>query len=402
MALLRLNDMVGNTNTLSILKKCIEKDAVPNFILFTGPVGTGKSNSATVTGMRLVCESPQGVDPCLACSSCKAIIKALSEPIGRTTNFVKYNLGMADTNKDLSEIVKEIFHLRNTYSNSVYIIEQLEILSHNNQSKFLEEIERLGSNSFLFAPTNKPRQLLRDIHSRALTLPFTKLDNSQMKYLLDRTAKVHNITKIPTEVEKLIIRYSQGTPRDMVKLVELMSKVTPTEEEMRTYLGKIDNAIFINLFNACKEGMLPLSKALSSLFDTKTASDIVFAGKEFLTNLCFYLSGSVNEDFTTQERKLIDVLFNLEQVKKTLMLFDKLNASSTEADVKLQMVKICITLSGSSVKEVIAESSQQASKQVMTASNNYASETLLEKELSGDSSELNLNQLKLFEKKGGN
>src|SRR5215510_12928997 len=65
-----LPPLVGHENAKLSLGTAAERNELPGSLLLHGPVGIGKQRLALWLAQRLVCETPQGVEPCNRCRSC--------------------------------------------------------------------------------------------------------------------------------------------------------------------------------------------------------------------------------------------------------------------------------------------------------------------------------------------
>src|SRR5262245_58430077 len=65
-----LPPVVGHENTKHALGAAVERAKPPGSLLLHGPVGIGKQRLALWLAQRLVCETPNGPEPCNRCRSC--------------------------------------------------------------------------------------------------------------------------------------------------------------------------------------------------------------------------------------------------------------------------------------------------------------------------------------------
>ena len=66
------DDVLGNSRTKRILKKSLERNRIPNSLLFYGPEGVGKRDIALVLAKAMNCLKYRD-DACDVCPSCHAI-----------------------------------------------------------------------------------------------------------------------------------------------------------------------------------------------------------------------------------------------------------------------------------------------------------------------------------------
>jgi DNA polymerase III delta' subunit len=65
-------DIVGQERVKKILRKALQKKKIPNSMLFSGPEGVGKEETALILAKAMNCERKKD-DACEACASCKGI-----------------------------------------------------------------------------------------------------------------------------------------------------------------------------------------------------------------------------------------------------------------------------------------------------------------------------------------
>jgi len=402
MRIFRISDMVGNTTVLSLLGKSLHNGTTPKFVILSGAIGTGKSSAAESAGLRLTCQTSQSQEPCLECASCKSNIQAL-QTTGRSMNLVKVNLALLDTNKDVTDIIREIFHLRGAVGNNVYIIEEFQSLKDLQQMKFLEEIDRLSENTFVFLPTNKPQSLIPDIKSRALNLHFNRLNDNEASLLFDRTVAKLGLKKPSSDVKRMVVKYSRGTARDMVKLIEFIANTQPTDDQIRSFLNMMDNSVFLGLFFSTKQSMFGMADAVDRLLRQYPLETVLVNIKEFLFNAVLNFEGEIRDEFTKAERETLKQLFTEESLSRTLLIFEKLNIyNCTEIDFKLTMMKVRQSMIGKRFESIISDNKQAASAQSLTALETYKEEKAFRENIvtnKDDSEKLSLGRLKEFERK---
>src|SRR5512136_2063012 len=68
------NEVLGNERIKKILRLALERDRVPNSLIFSGPRGVGKRRLAVVLAQALNCRREK-IDPCGLCLSCGNIAK---------------------------------------------------------------------------------------------------------------------------------------------------------------------------------------------------------------------------------------------------------------------------------------------------------------------------------------
>lgn len=363
MRLYRFKDVIGNKASVKMLSKSLERNALPNFIILSGVPGTGKSTCAEITGLRLTCRNPKGPEPCLECDSCKSNIRAL-QSTGESNNLVKKNLGLTNSKKDIEQIINEIFILKGSVGNSVYILEEAHSLGKNEQTALLEEIDRVDANTYIIICTTKPFSLLPELRSRAISFSFNSLNSEDLNILFDRTCLKLGLGIPKQDIKQTIINYSKGVPRDLVNLLDFIKKNGASEDEIKAFLGEIPASLFINLFQNLKAGMASSAVLIDDLLRTININELTFRLKEFLLDVMFLLEADIKGKFTKQEKDAILDLFTKSKLNKLLSIFEKVDIKNiTEVDLKYTLIKCSRVLNDSKVANVITRNNKEASKQ---------------------------------------
>ncbi|WP_304427920.1 AAA family ATPase [uncultured Clostridium sp.] len=370
MRLYRFKDVIGNKSSINMLQKSLERNALPNFIIMAGSPGTGKSTCAEIAGLRLTCINPQGSEPCLQCESCLTNLRAL-QSTGISNNLVKKNLGRENTKKDIEAIINEIFILKGSVGNSVYILEEAHILGKNEQTALLEEIDRLDQNTYMIMCTTKPFNLLPELRSRAITFNFNSLNSEELNILFDRTCAKLSIEIPRQDVKQIIMNYSKFVPRNLVNLLSFIQKNGASEDDIKSFLGDIPAELFINLFGALKLGLSYSAPLIDDILRTTNINEFTYNMKEFFIDIMFLLEGDIKGKFSREEIATIKVLFPKRILSKLLPLFEKIDTRQiTETDLKYLLIKCSKIMNDTSVASVLTNNNKSASKQQYLAEQN--------------------------------
>lgn len=379
MRLYQYKDVIGNGVSVSLLKRAVMNGSLPNFIIMHGSMGTGKSTCAEITSLSMTCKNPKDGEPCLECDNCKRSIRAL-QTTGVSLNIVKKNMAVIDSKKDMNDLIKEIFVLKGTFGNSVYLFEELHELDKSKQTTLLEEIDRLDPNTYVIATTTRLNRLLPELRSRALSFSFTQLNKPELKLLFDRTAKKLGMGKVSPVVEAVIMRHARGIPRDLVKIMDFVVKNRPTEAEIVKFLNYVGVEEFLDVLQSMRGSMFDLSRSLNNLMSSHSLDVVVYQMKEFLATSLFLVEGEVNEEFTPEQVKAVKEIITPEMSAKVASLASKLDAYSfTEADLRLSMIALRQLVQGKKTAHILAESKREAAVQQERAASAHREEKELDR-----------------------
>lgn len=380
------DEIIGNTNTLTIIKQSILHHTFPQVSFFCGKSGTGKSTTAAITGLALTCEQPINGAACLGCASCQANIQAITST-GRGAHFYKINTANKDTMDNMAELLKEIFLLQSSKSPTVYIFEEAHALSEANQLAILDEIDKIPDNVYLMFTTTEPTRMLPELRNRGITFNFSRLTKSEANILVEQICRKKHIG-LSGSLKQMILNYAKGIPRGIVNVLDYITENTFTEETIIDFLGCISNESFILLLEACRsENMFTFINVLESLLDKHTSDVIIKQFKDFMLRVLFLVEANVKDSFTKDEILRIQNLIDSSNVLEICNLVDTLSIRMDETDLKYKLLKIRQVLLQKSMSHIITESrtnaliqskqSQQRAKETQLAAQASATDTML-------------------------
>jgi len=211
-------DILSVRNTLvNILKS----GTIPHAYLFAGPKGTGKTSAARILAKAINCESKN--PPCNKCDQCVSITN------GTNIDVIEMD---AASNRGIDDIraLRDIIKLAPAKAKSkIYIIDEAHMLTIEASNALLKTLEEPPSHVYFILATTNPEKLIETIKSRTTLIQFTKATTEETKRSLKRIIKKEKfITKsvmlIKNEELDQIIKLSEGSFRDAVKLLELYAK----------------------------------------------------------------------------------------------------------------------------------------------------------------------------------
>lgn len=171
-------DVLGNKRVKNILKKSLQKNRLPNSMLFVGPEGVGKRDMALVAAKAINCLT-RGDDACETCSSCAAITK------GNFPDVMVISPLRQVITIDQMRMLKQTAYLKPmTGKRRVFIVvdaEKMNVEAANSLLKVLEEPPRL---SHIFLLTANPYLILPTIKSRCQALAFSAVSREDIQNVL--------------------------------------------------------------------------------------------------------------------------------------------------------------------------------------------------------------------------
>jgi DNA polymerase-3 subunit delta' len=163
---------------LELLSSAIERGAVPQSLLFSGPEGVGKRLVALELAKAVNC--PERIRPCGTCNSCRKIARGVHPDI------VLVEPG--DTGSIKVEEIRDAIG-RSAYrpfegQRRVTIVDDADALVPNAQDALLKTLEEPPSGSIFVLVTARPDALLPTIASRCYRLRFARLAEGDVAAIL--------------------------------------------------------------------------------------------------------------------------------------------------------------------------------------------------------------------------
>jgi DNA polymerase-3 subunit delta' len=171
-------DIVGNSRVKKILKLALERDRVPNSLLFCGPDGIGKRQMALTLAQALNCSEAQA-DSCDRCPSCLAIAK------GRFPDVIEITAEKQEIKIEQIRFLKQMTCLKPMSGKKrVFIIEEAERMSGDAANSLLKVLEEPPLFSHIILVTSSPFLLLPTILSRCQALAFSAVSKEEIEEIL--------------------------------------------------------------------------------------------------------------------------------------------------------------------------------------------------------------------------
>ena len=174
-------DVVGNERIKRILKLALERNRVPNSLLFCGPEGVGKKAMALTLAKTLNCLNLT-TDSCDECPSCEAIDRGVHPDV------MVIAAERQEIKIDQTRFLKQMAYLRPmTGKKRVFIVVDASEMSDPAANSLLKVLEEPPPYSHLILVTASPFLLFPTILSRCQTLAFSAIGREEIeKILLER------------------------------------------------------------------------------------------------------------------------------------------------------------------------------------------------------------------------
>ncbi|MGY8989541.1 MAG: DNA polymerase III subunit gamma/tau, partial [Flavobacteriales bacterium] len=262
-------DVVGQSAITNTLLKSIKDNHLAHSFLFCGPRGVGKTTCARILAKTINCEKiSKDITACDNCESCKSFNEHHS--------FNIHELDAASNNSvdDIRSLVDQVRFAPQVGEFSVYIIDEVHMLSSSAFNAFLKTLEEPPKHAIFILATTEKHKIIPTILSRCQIFDFKSISINDIASHLEYVAKSEEIS---TEKDALhiIAQKSGGSLRDSLSMFDRLvdpSDLTLTYKSVIENLNILDHDYYLKitsqiLDNDVSSVMLTINEILSNGFD---------------------------------------------------------------------------------------------------------------------------------------
>ena len=174
-------DIAGHKPILKLLASAVERDSVPQSLLFSGPEGVGKFATAIALAQAINCLKPTGDgDGCGKCPSCSRIARRVHGDVIIVEPGENGSIKIDQVRDALEKVAYRPFEGRRR----VVIIDQVDAADGAPQDALLKRLEEPTSASMFVLITSQPDALLPTVRSRCYQLRFAPLADADLVRVL--------------------------------------------------------------------------------------------------------------------------------------------------------------------------------------------------------------------------
>ena len=206
--------LVGQDNIARTLKNSIARGQLAHAYLFCGPRGVGKTSSARIFAKAINCANPSpDFEPCGECESCKSFAEGRSYCI--------YELDAASNSgvDAMRDLIEKVQIPPQTGRYSVYIIDEVHMLSNQAFNAFLKTLEEPPAYAIFILATTEKHKVIPTILSRCQIYDFNRISIMDMVRSLRVIADKEGVG-IEDESLHVIARKADGSMRDALTIFD--------------------------------------------------------------------------------------------------------------------------------------------------------------------------------------
>ena len=206
--------LLGQDNIARTLSNSIKRGQLAHAYLFCGPRGVGKTTTARIFAKMINCAHPgPDMEPCGECESCVSFQEGRSYCI--------HELDAASNNgvDDIKALIEKVQVPPQVGKYSVYIIDEVHMLSPSAFNAFLKTLEEPPSYAIFILATTEKHKILPTILSRCQTYDFNRIGIPDMVKNLRGIAAKEGVT-IDDESLHVIASKADGAMRDALTIFD--------------------------------------------------------------------------------------------------------------------------------------------------------------------------------------
>ncbi len=319
------NDVIGQPSVTSTLKNAIRTGQIAHAYLFCGPRGVGKTTCARILARTLNCYNPtDSVEACGICESCKSFDES------RSFNIHELDAASNNSVDDIRSLIEKVRILPQVGKFSVYIIDEVHMLSQSAFNAFLKTLEEPPSHAIFILATTEKHKILPTILSRCQVFDFNRIRVEDIIMYLKKIADAEQI-QYEQEAMHVIAVKAEGALRDALSIFDQAASFTGnniTYKEIIENLNVLDSEYYFKLTEAfinhsTAEALLIYNEILQKGFD----------GYNFIGGL----SGHLRDLLVSHDTETLQLLEASDSVKDKYVK----QASECNSGFLFQALEIC-------------------------------------------------------------
>lgn len=224
--------VVGQQNITTTLKNAIKGSQLAHAYLFCGPRGVGKTTCARIFAKTINCSDiSDDFEACNKCESCMAFNES------RSYNIHELDGASNNSVEDIRSLIDKVRVPPQIGSYSVYIIDEVHMLSQAAFNAFLKTLEEPPKHAIFILATTEKHKILPTILSRCQIYDFNRITVEDAVSHLKYVAASETI-EVEEEGLTVIAQKADGAMRDALSIFD---QIVAFSGKSITYQQVIDN-----------------------------------------------------------------------------------------------------------------------------------------------------------------
>ncbi len=326
--------VIGQSHITSTLQNAIVRDKLAHAYLFCGPRGVGKTTCARIVAKTINCLNR--TDKNEACDKCDSCV-AFNE--GSSFNIHEMDAASNTSVENIRSLNEQVRVLPQIGRYSVYIIDEVHMLSTSAFNAFLKTLEEPPEHVVFILATTEKHKILPTILSRCQIYDFKRITVQDVVAYLQYISNQEGVVS-DDESLHMIAAKADGCMRDALSMFDKVVSYcqgTLTSVAVSDALNILDYDTYFSVVSLLRSGeiantLLKFDEVLQRGFDSQTfvgglsshLRDILVASNPSTLKL-LEVSGSVAQKFTQQAKEAdiafifnsLDILSKLDGALKT-------------------------------------------------------------------------------------
>lgn len=207
------DDVVGQEHITRTLKNQITSGTVGHAYLFCGTRGTGKTTCAKILSRAVNCTNPHNGNPCNECDVCRGIID------GSIMDVTEMDAASNNGVEDVRDIIEDINYVASNSKYTVYIIDEVHMLSTSAFNALLKTLEEPPENVIFILATTEAHKVPQTILSRCQRFDFKRIRNEDIIVRMREIAYADGYD-ITDDAYRMLATLAEGSMRDGLSVME--------------------------------------------------------------------------------------------------------------------------------------------------------------------------------------
>lgn len=226
------NSVVGQVSITTTLKNAIHKKHLAQAYLFCGPRGVGKTTCARIFAKTINCQNQTSqIEACNTCESCTSF------NTNRSFNIHELDAASNSSVEGIRKLIDQVRVPPQIGKYSVYIIDEVHMLSSNAFNAFLKTLEEPPAHAIFILATTEKHKIIPTILSRCQIFDFNRIKVEDTIKYLEYIAKTEQVSFEP-EALNIIAQKADGAMRDALSIFD---QVVSFSDNNITYRSVIEN-----------------------------------------------------------------------------------------------------------------------------------------------------------------